>query len=203
MGAAMTRNRARHGLNGALIAALVLSLAACGSSPELRTPGSPGTAAGIGVNDVPLDTPVSFGGVMLCVSSPGTATIRSVAVHQPTGDIEVQAFATRLNPFTRGLEGLGDRISTIASLHLDFDPAAPAALTGVCPDDVTTIPSSVAAQVVELAVQVARRAGDAAGGPALDVTYDVGGDTSTAVIPFGVWLCAAACPPEAGNLYHP
>jgi hypothetical protein len=57
--------------------------------------------------------------------------------------------------------------------------------------------------MVELAVQVARRSGDAAGGPALDVTYDVGGDTRTAVIPFGVWLCAATCPPEAGNLYHP
>jgi hypothetical protein len=77
------------------------------------------------------------------------------------------------------------------------------ALTGVCPDNVTTMPSSVAAQMVELAVQVARRSGDAAGGPALDVTYDVGGDTRTAVIPFGVWLCAATCPPEAGNLYHP
>jgi hypothetical protein len=190
-------------LTAASLAVLALSLAACGSSPDLRMVGDPGTAAAVGINDVPLDTPVSFGSVMLCVSSPGTVTIRSVDVHQPTGDIEVQAFATRLNPFTRGLDGLGNQFSTIAALHVDLDPTAPTTVSGVCPGDVTTAPPSVMSQIVELAVQVVRRSGDAAGGPALDVTYEVGGEMRTAVIAHGIWLCAATCPPEAGNLYRP
>ncbi len=195
--------RVRSSLTAAMLAVLALAFAACGSSPDLRMVGDPGTAAAEGIHDVPLDTPVSLGGIMLCVSAPSTATIRSIAVHQPTGDIEVQAFATRPNPFTRGLDGLGNPVSTIADLHLDFDPAAPAMVSGVCPADVTTMPPSVAAQLVELAVQVVRHSGDAAGGAALDVTYDTGGQTRTAVIAHGIWLCAADCPPEAGNLYRP
>lgn len=186
-----------------IVLTLVLSVAACGSSPELRMAGNPGNAAAIAMEDVPLDTPISFGGVMLCVSAPATATIRAVAVHQATGDIEVQAFAVRLNPFMRGLDGLGNQRSTIADLHLDFDPTAPATVSGECPDDAASLPPSVSAQLVELAVQVARRSGDAGGGPALDVTYELGGGTRTAIIPFGVWLCAATCPLEARNLYHP
>ena len=158
----MTSNRVHSGLRVALIAVLALSMAACGSPPTLRWEGAHGSAAGIGVANLPLEAPVSFGTVMLCVSTAGTATVRSVAVHEPTGDIEVQAFATRLNPFTRGLDGLGTARSSIADLRLDFDPASPALVSGVCPEDVESAPSSVSAQTVELAVQVARRSGDAA-----------------------------------------
>jgi hypothetical protein len=203
MGAAMAKNRAGHSLSASTVVAFALSLSACSSAAELRMAGNPGTAAGMRVEDVPLNAPLSFGAVMLCISSPGTATIRSIAVHQATGDIEVQAFATRPNPFTRGLDGLGSQRSTIADLHLDFAPAAPATVSGVCPDDAASVAPSISAQLVELAVQVARRSGDAAGGSALDVTYEVGGDMRSAVIPFGVWLCAATCPPEAGKLYQP
>ena len=202
MRAAIRRDRVRQSLIVASLAGLALSLASCAWSPELRMAGNPGTAAGTGLGDVALNAPVSFGGVMLCVSSPGTATIRSVAVHQATGDIEVQAFATRPNPFTRGLDGLGDKQSTITDLHLDLDPSAPATVSGACPGDAASAPPSIAGQLVELAVQVARRQGDAAGGAALDVTYEVGGDTRTAVIPFGIWLCATTCPPEANKLYR-
>jgi hypothetical protein len=191
------------GLRAAMFAVLALSLAACGSPPDLRWTGDPGMAAGIGVDDVPVGAPVSFGGVMLCVSAKGTATVRSVAIHEPTGDIEVQAFATRLNPFTRGLDGLGTARSSIADLDLDLDPAAPARVSGVCAEDDETAPSGAAGQIVELAVQVARRSGDAAGGPALDVTYEVEGGTRTTVIPFGIWLCAGTCPPEAESLWRP
>jgi hypothetical protein len=187
-----------------VLATVVLSLVACGSSPpELRMAATSGTAVTMEMEDVALDAPVSFGGVMLCVSSPGTATIHSVVVDGASGAIEVQAFATRPNPFTRGLDGLGNDRSTIVNLHLDFDPAARATVSGICPDAAPSLPPSVSAGLVELAVQVARRSGDAAGGPALDVTYDIGGHTQTTVIPFGVWLCATTCPPEAGNVYSP
>jgi hypothetical protein len=195
----MAADRMNGSLRVAIIAALALATATCGSSPDLRMAGDPGTAVGIGVANVPVDAPVSFGTVMLCVSAPGTAIVRSVAVHEPTGDIEVEVFATRPNPFARGLDGLGTARSTIADLRLDFDPAA-TPVAGVCPEDVESAPASVSAQIVELAIQVARRSGDAAGGPALDVTYVVDGRTRIAVIPFGVWLCASTCPPEAGDL---
>jgi hypothetical protein len=163
----MYRNRTRYS-HTAAIAAIALSLAGCASAPELRTEINPGATVSMSMENVALNAPASFGSVMLCVSSPGTATVRSVAVHQATGDIEVEAFATPPNPFTRGLEGLGNSPSTIANLHLDFDVAAPAIVTGVCPADPASPAPSAAAQLMELAVQVARRSGDAAGGPALD-----------------------------------
>jgi hypothetical protein len=198
------RSRSEFGTLGMALSALVaVLLGACGST-DLLLVGAPGTAAGMAQEDVAARDPVSFGSIMLCLSRPGTAVLRSVAVHGAAGDIEVQAFAVRLNPFLRGLDGLGDARSTITGLHTDFDPDAPVkAVSGVCPEDPANPPDSVSAQLVELAVQVVRGSGDAAGGPALDVVYDAEGSTRTAIIPFGVWLCATTCPPEAGTLYKP
>jgi hypothetical protein len=186
---------------GALAAA---SLAACGSTTQLRLAGDPAAGAIATVQDVAVGQPVSVGSIMLCLTRPGTAVLRSVSVHQPTGEIAVQAFAVRLNPFVRGLDGLGAERSTISGLNADFNPDAPVkAVSGVCPANTASPPDSESAQVVELAVQVVRDAGDAAGGQALDVVYDVSGATATAVIPFGVWLCSTACPPEAETPYKP
>jgi hypothetical protein len=188
------------------IACLVaaLSLAGCGATTDLRMEGVPGTAVGMGVRDIPTGQPVSFGSIMLCLSQPGSAAIRSVAVHQRTGDIEVQAFAVRPNPFTRGLDGIGSARGAIADLHTDLDPNAPnKTVAGVCAVDPAKPTDAESAQLVELVVQVARGGGDAAGGPALDVVYEVDGSTRTAVIPFGMWLCAAECPLEASALYKP
>lgn len=165
--------------------------------------GGPGAAASIASGNVPLNAPVSVGSLELCMSAPGRATIRSVAVHDPTGDIVVEAFATRPNPFTRGHDGVGNAMSSIVDLHLDLDPTVPAIVTETCPADVAAMSDDVASGLVELVVQVARRSGDAAGGSALDITYDVGGTTRTDVIPFGIWLCEATCPPEAVEVYRP
>ena len=199
------RTRATVRLASMTVAALAaISLAACGPSTDLRMAVAEGTAASDAFRDVGVGQPFSFGATMLCLSRPGNVVLRSVAVHQPNGDIEVQAFAVRLNPFLRGLDGLGGEASTIAGLKSDFDPDAPVKqVSGVCPEDPANPPDSVSAQLVELAVQVVRGSGGAAGGSALDVAYEVDGSTRTAVIPHGVWLCAATCPPEAGTLYKP
>ncbi|HEX8941428.1 MAG TPA: lipoprotein [Candidatus Limnocylindrales bacterium] len=191
-------------LLGVLVLAAALALAGCGQTTDLRLEGVSGTAAALGVQDVPTGQSVSFGSIMLCLSRAGSATLRSVAVHQPTGDIEVQAFAVRPNPFTRGLEGVGSARGAISDLHADLDPSAPGkTVAGVCAADPTKPTDAESAHSVELVVQVARGGGDVAGGSALDVVYEAGGSTRTAVIPFGVWLCAAACPPEANALYKP
>jgi hypothetical protein len=123
-------------------------------------------------------------------------------VHQATGDIEVQAFATRPNPFTRVLDGLRNQRSTIADLHFDFNPTAPATVSGMCPEEAASLPQA-SQRIWSRLRSKSLGAGDAAGGRALDVTYEVGGGTRTTVIPFGVWLCATTCPPEAKILYHP
>jgi hypothetical protein len=197
----------RSAVSGRLLAfaslVATLSLAGCGPTTDLRM--VPGTAVGTGVRDIPTGQPVSFGSIMLCLSQPGSAALRSVAVHQPTGDIEVQAFAVRANPFIRGLDGIGSARGAISDLHTDLDPSAPTkSVGGVCAADPAKPTDAESARLVELVVQVARGGDDAAaGGQALDVVYDVDGSTRTTVVPFGVWLCAAACPPEASALYKP
>lgn len=183
--------------------AAALALGACGPVPVVQMAGDPGAVASITSANVPLNASVSVGSMNLCVSTPGRATIRSVAVHAPTGDIVVEAFATRPNPFTRGLDGVGNARSSIVDLHLDLDPTAPAIVAETCPVDVTAMPDDVASGLVELVVQVARRSGEAAGGPALDIAYDVDGTSRTSVIPLGIWLCEATCPPEADELFRP
>jgi hypothetical protein len=152
---------------------------------------------------VAVGAPVSVGSMELCLTTPGRATIRSVAMHQPTGDIVIEAFATRPNPFTRGLDGIGNAHSTIADLRVDLDPAAPAVVAGTCPADLSAMSDAEAAGLVELVVQVVRSSGADAGATALDITYEVGGQARTSVIPLGIWLCEATCPPESGSLYQP
>jgi hypothetical protein len=184
--------------------AAALLVAACGPTTELRMAGPAGNAASVSTSDVSTGEPVTFGTAMLCLSRPGTAVLRSVAVHQPTGDIEVQAFAVRPAPFALGLDAVGSARGTISDLQTNLDPnAAVKSVGGVCATDPANPSPSEVAQETELVFQVARRSGDAAGGPAIDVVYEVDGSTRTAVIPLGVWLCAAECPPEASTLYRP
>jgi hypothetical protein len=184
--------------------AAALLVGACGPTTELRMEGPAGNAFGVSQRDVPTGEPMTFGSAMLCLSRPGTAVLRSVAVHQPTGDIEVQAFAVRPAPFASGLDAVGSAHGTISDLHTNLDPdAAVKSVAGVCAADPANPSPSEVAHETELVVQVARLGGDAAGGPALDVVYEADGSTRTAVIPIAVWLCASDCPPEADTLYEP
>jgi hypothetical protein len=193
--------------SGRLIAsafAAAFLVGACGPTTDLRWAGPAGNAASVSGPDVATGEPVTFGTAMLCLSRPGTAVLRAVAIHQPTGDIEVQAFAVRAAPFALGLDAVGSARGTISDLRTNLDPgAAVKSVAGVCAADPANPTPSEVAQETELVFQVARRSGDAAGGPALEVVYEADGSTSTAIIPLGVWLCASECPPEAGTLYKP
>ncbi len=158
----------------------------------------PNTAS-IAINDVSYDEPRSIGSMMLCVTSAATATITAVSPHEPSGDIRVEAFAVRLNPFTRGLEGLGDDRRPLAQIGGGFDPGGLQEVSGVCPTDAELGDSAIASRTVELGVQVAWSSGDVAGSRGLDVQYHVAGSAATAFIPFGIWLCARTCPAGLGS----
>jgi hypothetical protein len=188
----------------ALAAALVLPVAAaCSPAPTLRMVGD--STASVAISNTPYGDPRSVGSIMLCLTSPGTATITGVALHEPSGEIRVDAFAVRPNPFTQGQDGLGTDDRSLASFAADFDPGGTQRVSGVCPADaqasdaVQASDTPIDAQASELGVQVSLAAGETGGGRGLDVTYDLGGTKRTAVIPFGVWLCARTCPDGPGS----
>ena len=87
----------------------------------------------------------------------------------------------------------------------DFDPGGTQRVSGVCPantqasDAVQASDTIIDAQASELGVQVSLPAGEMGGEKSLDVTYDLGGTKRTAVIPFGIWLCARTCPDNLGS----
>lgn len=187
------RRRTRLQLGRAILLSAVLSTAGCSSQPaRLELVGDPGTSAAAVVNNVPYGQPVSLGSIMLCVSSPATATIESVELHNPSGPIRVDAFAVRPNPYYHNQLFLGREFAPI--VELGFDPRGPQSVSGVCPADVRTAPDSVQSQTMELAVQVSWTSGESAGGTALDITYRIDAGSAAATIPFAIWLCSQTCP---------
>ena len=180
--------------NGILRATLVaLSIAACGAAqPELRMPTD--ATSGVAISNVSPNQPRSVGSMSLCLTAPGTATITGVALHEPMGDIRVEVFAVRPSPFSRGLDAVGTDTRPLAAIAGGFDPDAVQQVSVVCPSEMEMAGEDIGMILNEFAVQVSWSSGDMSGGSALDVTYLVGGEERTAVIPFGIWLCAATCP---------
>jgi hypothetical protein len=197
-------NNRRHGSRRtrtvaliAVVLALGAGTAACGTPrPELRLVGD--GSAGLSMSNRDYDVPASVGAMMLCLTSPGTATITRVALHEPSGDIRVEAFAVRPNPHTRGLDGLGTDTRPLAEIGGGFDPVGIQQVSGVCPTEAELDDSAVSSRLSELGVQLAWSSGDVAGGNGVDVTYEIAGVEATALIPFAMWLCAAACPDDVG-----
>lgn len=190
----------------ALAVVLVLLVAAACSpspTPALRMAGD--STVSVAISNTPYGDPRSVGSIMLCLTSPGTATVTGVALHEPSGEIRVDAFAVRPNPFPRGHDALGTDERPLASFAADFDPGGTQRVSGVCPantqasDAVQASDTIIDAQASELGVQVSLPAGEMGGGKSLDVTYDLGGTKRTAVIPFGIWLCARTCPDNLGS----
>jgi hypothetical protein len=184
----------------ATIVLLISVAVGCASQPtaELRLVGDPATRVNSALNDVPYGQPVTEGSILLCVTQPATATLTSVALDQPTGDITVDAFAVRLDPYYQGLPFVGDVRQPLPIIGGGFQPGAPQIVSGVCPDDDTIGPAEVESQLRELAFEVSWSAGEYAGARDLSVTYEIDGTSKTALIPFGIWLCAATCPEGLG-----
>ena len=142
---------------------------------------------------------LSFGSMMLCVSAADTvATITGVSVHEPQGDIRVEAFAVRINPMPAG-QGLGSAKGTLAAIDPAFAPSNRQEVAGLCPADPGAPTQAEASALSELGVQVRLGSGDIAGGGSLDIAYQVNGRSGTLSIPFGIWLCARVCPDGIGE----
>lgn len=179
--------------------AAALALSGCaGRGPQLGPP-TP-LPAMVTQYSVPAHQPWTFGGIILCRSGPGTAVIRSVSIHPPAsglgGQLRVEAFAVRPNPFPLGQSAFGAEPTTLTAIGSGFVPAGPQLVTTVCPQpgELATWKSGS-----ELAVQVSKDAATAFG-VGLDIQYTSGSAVQTYSTPFGIALCAlstiAQCPPE-------
>ena len=147
------------------------------------------------VDDVPAGQPLSFGSLMLCVSTSGSAALKGVSLHEPTGNARVDAFAVRPNPFASGHDGLGADRQPLTAVGGGFLPGDPQVVSGACPAASASDGNQQASQLSELGVQVSWDGqGEYAGSKAVDVQYQKDGHGSTLTVPFAVWLCAAACP---------
>ncbi len=185
----------------AAVLVVALSLAGCSQQgPQLQVVGGQSVALNLAVSNVGANQPYSFGSIMLCVSSPATARITNVAVDQVQGGIHVDAFAVRPNPFTRQEEGLGGQRESLSDYSSTFVPNSAQLISGVCQPSSPAISGGDIANISELGVQVSwDGSGRYAGGHALDIVYEIAGTQKTLTINFGIWLCAATCPPELNH----
>jgi hypothetical protein len=188
---------------GASIAVGLLAAGCLGApGPRLAFAADPSIKLSLAQSNVGPADALSFGGIMVCVTSPGTAQIDAVRIDQPQGDIRVEAFAVRPNPMPAG-DGLGAQRTTLAAFSSAFVPSAPQHVSGLCPRDPNAPTASEGSALSELGVQVRLGSGDLAGGRALDLDYRIDGGQRTLTIPFGIWLCSGTCPPGVGAIPGP
>jgi hypothetical protein len=176
---------------------LLLALAGCQSSasspPQLLSqPGGTIPASYLTQPYVPTGQSVSYGGVLLCVLRPENAVIKSVAIHDAVGGLEVEAFAIRS---TKGRKLLGYEARTLNDIADGFKPGSRQAVTEPCPTDGE---AQTWQGGTELGIQVSRHTGDVAYGPGLDIKYESGGAEVTYTVPLGIMLCEATCPKPPG-----
>ena len=182
------------------VVASALALVGCQGDPgAMRWPVGAG-AFGAAEFSVPAYQSWTFGGLVLCVSRPGTATITAVVARPgttvPLGGLHVEAFAVR--PEQHLMFGAGAQ--TLSAIADGFVPDAPQQVTANCaaPGQEQTWPGGS-----ELAVQVAKDVPGPAVGVGLDVTYTFDGATGTFTIPFVIQLCnlpqseRSGCPPDS------
>ena len=180
-----------------LLAMLIVGASACSSPPELRMAGD--NKVGAALASVAYEQHRSIGSIPICLTEPGSAIITGVAIHEATGDIRVQAFAVRPNPFVRGIDGVGTDERTLAEIGEGFAPGAIQEVSAVCPTADQMDDESVTAQVPEFAIQVSWSSGGLAGGTGIDLTYEIDGSRHTSRIPMAVWVCSAECPDDLPN----
>lgn len=156
--------------------------------PELRVPWAAGTSVSIASGEFPHSMPLSVGTIFPCLSVPGEATIVAVGAVEPEGDIRVDAFALRANPWDQGVNAVGSIRETLAEIDGGFRLNQPAVVSAVCAD------GAAGGHADELAIQLSYGSGDLAGVKALLMTYRVHGVDRSTTIPFAVRFCSGRCP---------
>jgi hypothetical protein len=164
----------------------------CGlPQPELRTPVTPPDKTMDTSYGIATKVPETLGAGTFCLSAPGRVTITAVSLHEPQGEIRVDAFAVRPNPVITGDDFIGNTAVPLASIGKGFDLSRPQVIDGVCPT-----PEELASSTseYELAIQLTRLSGTLAGALGLEISYMSGSVTKTLVVPNGYWLCSAQQP---------
>lgn len=156
----------------------VLAVAACQPDVRLQLPHTPPNHVVEGMARVPAGRPASFGGMVVCLSSPGRATITSVVPVDPVGGLRVQALAVRPN----SPEQLGSDRKTLAAL-------------GFGHSHVVDVACSVRAGAgYELALQLVKPTSAPASAAGWLIHYRSGGQAGTVTWPLGVVVCSERDP---------
>jgi hypothetical protein len=158
----------------ALIAALALSVSACGDAVELRMPGE-GRPFGISLPEVSRDDTVLVGSIPLCVSSPD-AVVTVTAVAPVSEAVTVQRFDIRRHDSTEGTVLTGGELGELNS-------------EGGTTVTVPCEPSLASGAVNELVLQVSH-GGGASTTDGIRVTYAVEGGGGTLLVPLLLSLCS-------------
>jgi len=144
-----------------------------------------------------VDSPYSFGGIIICLDRPGEVSIERVAVEPDKPGIRIDAFALRANPYLRGKEGVGEVNAPLEKLG--FTPGRPHIVKSVCLTEKESNNQDAAASIhavnqgrggSELVMQYSRQSAETRTATKLIVDYRSAGKARRLVIPWAVTLCA-------------
>jgi hypothetical protein len=182
------RVRTHRAARAALVAALCVATWSCSSTERpvgsgavsLRTHNQPNPSAA-GLPTPTENAPLSIGaGSVVCLTSPGTATVVAVQPREGTSNFAVEAFGVRPNPSLQGADQLGEFPGVLSDVG--FDPAA---------HQVDVACSDRQGAGYELGVQIARTGPGIATSRGFEVAWESGEETGTVFIPLAVLLCDA------------
>lgn len=145
-----------------------------------------GSAAAAELPNIEADVAYSFGGLVLCLDSPGSVTITSIEIDNPQGGLRVDAFGIRPNPALAKEYFLGAEQRSLSTVP-GFDLSQDQIIHGVCSDD--------RAESVELAIEVQKPTSATGSGQGLTVYYSPNQEReelSVLEIPFSITLCSPA-----------
>ena len=172
---------ARRAVRPAVAGFLVMLAAACsGAGPELRPGGNgPPNTSMAGIPAVSAAHYALLGGMVLCVTGPGSAVITAIKPIHPTGAIKVIDYATRPNPGQTGGEQLGVDYGTLRTHGF----TANRTVNAQCGD-------GDSGQGDELGIAVSVPPGTNAGTTGWEIDYRIGDHTASTSFPLGAILCS-------------
>lgn len=167
---------------------LTVVLVGCAGSlrsdwPRLRLDGRLNPGVGDSIGGIPPGHPADVGDITVCLTSPGRVTITQVTPYRPSGDIEVQAYAVRLNPYlTHSGTFLGDAAQPLSKLGFKQDHVV----------DVVCGTRSGQALAYELALQLTHPTRTDVSAAGWAIHYRSQGHTGTVTVPYSVTVCTGS-----------
>lgn len=123
--------------------------------------------------------PESVGGVLICLSRPGSAKITAVRPYHVVGGFKVEAYAVRPDPYVSGRDSLGNADGPLTSNGFGTDHVVDVK----CDRDHRK-------PAYELGLQVTRTTSADAGAAGFDVYYRSQGHTGMFTVPYAQVACS-------------